>query len=177
MRKLVWVIPLLLLAGGISLGALVNYLSNTITLTTKVESPLHLHDRAVIKNGTVLQDPVTIYGGDTIDITYKVDNRANNAVDGVHRLIITPLEGSELTGEEIDDVTFTYGDAEYQMCTETQTGDCVNITAADGVITIYSPVITHEAGSEVDTKFTITWDPATEPGTYRFEAQVIVPTE
>ncbi len=166
MRKLVWVIPLLLLAGGISLGALVNYLSNTITFQAEVKSPIEIHD---------LTAPDTIYGGDTTDITYVTDNYANNAVDGVHRLIITPPEGSELTGEEIDDVTFTYGETEYPMCTPDLTENCVDVVAADGVITLYSPTITHEAGSSVNTKFTITWDPATEPGTYGFEAQVIVP--
>ena len=164
MRK--WLALLLIPLLTISLGALVDYLSNTLTFQAEVKSPIEISN---------LTAPDTISAGDTTSINYTTINHANNAVDGVHRLTITPPEGSQLTGEEIDDVTFTYGETEYPMCTETQTENCVNVVAADGVITLYSPTITHEAGSSVNTKFTITWDPATEPGTYGFEAQVIVP--
>lgn len=162
-------IGILLLAGSvIGLGALVNYLSNTITYTATLESPLYLHDLDPA-NG----DFGTVYGGDTRTASYLTDNRANNDVDGKHEITIYAAS-TDLASGDITEVVFTYDGVSYTLSgtqiTET-TGDFNGDGLAD--LRYTAPVITHTANSaNVATSWDITFNSALAPDNYSFEVVV-----
>ncbi len=163
MNKLLLIIPLLLML-GIGLGALVNYLSNSLTKSVEIDSPLSIHDLGGTLDGTV-------YGGDTRTVTYQVDNRANNPILGKHQLIIY-CDDFDLNGSEIVKVEFSYNNEQPYQITDSSVQDVNGDGKKELVYT--SNIVTHEAqASNVVANWTITFNPAIQPGNYSFETQVV----
>ena len=62
-------------------AAIVDYLSNTVELTINVQSPLEVRlsaDDTTYQTGTL--DMGTMYGGETLNVYIKIDNRANATI-------------------------------------------------------------------------------------------------
>ncbi len=153
MNKLLLIIPLLLILGGIALGKLVDYLSNPLTYRIQVDSPIQLSD---------FSGSTTVHGGDEQTYSYSVTNKANRDISGVFKFIIhepdTPTENDA-------DAILTIGDK-----TITPQKD-VNETTKDLIFT--SGTITLKAGDTVKAEWRITFNPRLEPGNYSFETQVV----
>ncbi len=158
-KKYLALIPLLLI-GGIASGALVKYLSNTLTLeNVKIESPLMLSG---------LQGPTEVYGGDTWTYTYAVENRANSKIKGVFKFIIhEPDKASE---EDLASYSFA-------VCEATNGRKCVGkhveaeASGTDYILTSEPVELGAKHSYEVD--WTLTFNPAIKPGTYSVETCVV----
>lgn len=147
----VWLIALFAI-GGVAFGALVNYLSNTQTYSATIESPIAIGD---------ISGSGTIHGGDTQTYSYTVTNNANNDITGDFIFIIH--EPDTATEDDLSDYSFTYGDQSYDVTISTEGNDLKLVASG----------VTIEAGSEnVQATWSLTFNPAIEPGDYSFETYV-----
>jgi len=145
-------IPILLI--GVGLGALVDYLSNTIYLqNVQISSPIELQ-------GTI-SGSTTIYGGDTQQYTYDALNHANNNIDGKFKLVIHEPDTADLK-----DLT------SYSLTVD---GNLISLTASvkGNDYILESDSVTIPAGKTVSVVWKVTFAPNIEPGTYNFESTVL----
>jgi len=150
----------LVLAATVGFGALVNYLSNTVTYSVSIESPIALG--SISGSGTV-------HGGDTQTYSYDVTNNANNAIEGIHQFVITEPEGAVAScDDDLTAVSFTYQEGE-----EEPTSFEVTCTADGNVLTLTTAGVTHGAGATGTATWEITFNPAIQPGDYAFSITVV----
>ena len=149
----------LVLAATIGFGALVNYLSNTVTYSVSIESPITLGE---------ISGSSTVHGGDTQTYSYSVTNNANNDIEGIHQFVITEPEGAEAScDDDLTAVSFTYKEGEV-----TQTPE-VTCTAEENVLTLTTESVEHGAEATGTATWEITFNPAIQPGDYAFSITVI----
>jgi len=145
-------IPILLMS-GVGLGALVNYLSNTVTLqNVKIESPIALSD---------ISGSASIHGGDKQSYSYSVTNNANNEIDGVFKFVIH--EPDTAKADDLTAYSLTVGGTSYNL-QASQSGN-------DYILT--SEAVPLPAGQTVTATWKITFNPAIKPGTYGYETVVV----
>jgi len=144
-------IPILLI--GVGLGALVDYLSNTVTLqNVQIESPIALSD---------ISGSISVHGGDTQSYSYYVKNNANNEIKGVFKFVIH--EPDNATTDDLTSYNLTVGGTSYNL-TASQSGNDYILTSEPVPLT---------AGDKVTATWTITFNPAIKNGTYSFETVVV----
>jgi hypothetical protein len=151
----------LLISAGLGIAALVNYLSNTITFSATIKSPITLQPDTI--------DLGTVYGGDTKEIIYHTSNSANNDISGKH--VVYLFGPADATQDDLTNVEFEYGGTGY-----TVTWQVVSDINGDGYkdLQLITDSVTHGAGSsDVETKWTITFNPVLKPGSYSGQILVI----
>ena len=149
----------LVLAAAVGFGALVDYLSNTVTYSVSIESPITLGD--VSGSGTV-------HGGDTQIYSYSVTNNANNPITGIHQFVITEPEGAVASCDDLTEMSFTYKEGEGEP-----TSFDVTCTAEGNVLTLTTTGVEHGAGATGTATWNITFNPAIQPGDYTFSITVV----
>jgi len=109
-----------------------------------------------------------IYGGDTIRVVYTIENRANNPVNAIHKIIITE-ENGPADSDDIDVVVFKYDAVQEEDISETQAidGNSISYTTSE---------YTHSALGSAEAYFEITFDPFFEPQHVDFEVQLVNPS-
>jgi len=144
-------IPILLI--GVGLGALVDYLSNTLTLqNVKIESPIALSD---------FSGSTSVHGGDKQSYSYNVTNNANNEIKGVFKFVIH--EPANATADDLTSYSLTVGETSYELEASQSGNDYI----------LKSKAVPLAAGDKVTATWTITFNPAIKPGTYSFETVVV----
>jgi len=101
------------LVTGVASAALVNYLSDKVTTTAVVKSPIEMSinkgaDGTFTGNKTITVDTT---GGSDFMFTTVAKNNANNIIDGYPAIVVQAPTGKPFEGGEIDKVMF--GDANY----------------------------------------------------------------
>lgn len=122
----VWIIATIALVGVASAG-LVGYISNTITATTTVASPIELwisNGNGYVKDTTITY---SIYGGDTITTYVKSENHASVATSGKVQCTVQNWDGVACA----DFTSVKYNNNEWS-------GTCVSVDNYH--ITLTSPV-------------------------------------
>lgn len=157
MKKLTSLIPFALVL-AIGLGALVNYLSNTVTYTANIESPFEI---SVLEEDSTLAG--TIYGGGTYSAVYEVKNRANNPVEGKHQLVIIEPDACNL-----DDVI---GIKLYKDGVDTEVDFDTKCEGNNYIIT--SDYVSVDGSRSSEFEYKITFNPAIKPGEYSFEITIL----
>jgi hypothetical protein len=153
----------LMLGLGIAFGALVQVISNTITYTFKTDLPFQLTIKQPA-NG----DFGTIYGGDTREAIYTVENRANNPVSAINEIVIygpSNLDGSETNVEFSRDGTTWAPLSVYAI--EDRNGD------GKTDIVYRTDAVSYNALSSEDNYLRITFNSAIEPGDYSFDVKLL----
>jgi len=147
----------LVLAAAVGFGALVDYLSNTVTYTVSIESPIALGE---------ISGSGTVHGGDTQTYSYSVTNNANNPITGIHQFVIT--EPAAASCNDLTEMSFTYQEGE---------GDPVSFdvecTAEENVLILTTAGVEHGAGATGTATWSITFNPAIQPGDYSFSITVV----
>ena len=98
----------LILAGGAS-AALVNYLSNTITATTSIASPVSMSVNAGIDGSVSGNQSVAVsaFGGSDFQFTSVAKNNSTtNSITGYRVLVVTAPNGAPFTGGEVSKVVY-----------------------------------------------------------------------
>jgi len=153
-KKIVATLLPILVFTGVGLGALVNYLSNTIYLqNVQINSPIELQ-------GTI-SGSTTVYGGDTQQYTYNAVNHANNDISGKFKLVIHEPDTANLK-----DLT------SYSLTVD---GNLISLTASvkGNDYILESDSATIPAGQTVSVVWNVTFAPNIEPGNYSFETIVL----
>lgn len=91
-----------LVAIGSASALLVSYLSNTVTTTATVTTPLSVSDLAAV--------PSSIPAGSFVDFSTTVTNAANNPINGVYSLTVNNTDGvtcNDFVSATIDTVALT----------------------------------------------------------------------
>lgn len=95
---------------GLASAALVPYLSNTVTGTVDVQSPIEIEITGVSNGGTFTNNPgiyiVSVYGGDS----FTVNTTTHIYVDGV----TGHISENKITGFNGEGVTLTYTDSNWE---------------------------------------------------------------
>jgi len=144
-------IPILLI--GVGLGALVDYLSNTVTLqNVQIQSPIVLGD---------ISGSTSVHGGDTQSYSYSVTNNANNGINGVFKFVIH--EPANATADDLTSYSLTVNGTSYNLYASQSGSDYI----------LKSEAVPLTAGKTVNATWTITFNSAIKPGTYSFETVVV----
>jgi len=124
-----------LLVTGVASAALVNYLSDKVTTTAVVKSPIEMSinegaDGTFTGNKTITVD--TTSGSDFM-FTTVAKNNANNIIDGYPAIVVQAPTGKPFTGGEIDKVMF--GDAgHWPEANMIEITDSLCVVYADGTL-------------------------------------------
>jgi len=124
----------ILTLAGLASAVLVNYLSNTISLSIQTETPLEVKftevsDQLEIVDSNTVQG--TIYGGDTFWFKYEVTNHANNDIPRFPVIIVSSGDGLSQGLQEVEKII--YYDSNYPEGIDiTDMVYCVN---SDGTLT------------------------------------------
>ncbi|MBE3120627.1 MAG: hypothetical protein IMZ58_00235 [Thermoplasmata archaeon] len=173
--KIIAVLAVLIAGSMIASGALLTYLSGTVTTTTTVSSPMEQSisgdNSGYVIDGTI--DFPGVHGGETVTFYVKTINKANAPITGNGKNIVTNYDG--LTGADFSLVQARTWSSTTGSWTEwyTLTATPINsytISFAYGPI----PSITWEAGQTDVNQIAVTFEEAAF-GTYTFTSQ-IVPT-
>jgi hypothetical protein len=99
------VLAVLALMSIFAIAGVVTYLSNTVTATAVVSSPVELSQLITNPDGELVEgDTVSAYGGEFIQIQLVGENKSNVTQTGQYVLTITPamqVSGYGIDGEEV----------------------------------------------------------------------------
>lgn len=150
MKKQIWaILAIALVVIGSAFAVTVNYLSNTTTVNTQVESPILATVSADGETYAATADLGTTYGGDNKALYVRTINQANGAITGADLTVV-------LTGLLCAEVTPSMG-----TCNDVD-GDAVVVIEND-----------YTAGETKDQTVTLTFVPNLAPGAYTAELQVL----
>lgn len=184
------------LVTGVASAALVNYLSDKVTTTAKVKSPVEMSinegaDGTFTSNKSII---VNTTGGSDFTFTTVAKNNANNVIDGYPVIVAEAPTDKPFTGGEIDKVMF--GDAGHwpegnmlnitnRLCVVYSDGTLHPLSSWTGSsqkLVLYfdsegtpcnkSQTIPLAVGEESWNVLTVTTDPALTPGNYKIYTQM-----
>lgn len=103
--KIIAVLAVLIAGSMIASGALLTYLSGTVTTTATVSSPMEewisdSYGSGYVKDGTI--DFPSVYGGETVTFYVLTKNKANALITGYGKNIVT--NGAGLTGSDFSKI-------------------------------------------------------------------------
>lgn len=161
-----WILVLILVASP-AMAALVNYLSNTITFSFRVESPIHL---TIISpaNGDIGE----ITGGSNFTVSYKVENRANNNINGVEEVVLCGIE--PLTGDEFASAEYSVNGISYKPLRKVDPTIAGNIQQP--CLIYHTDPMTYRGGSESIHYLRFKLKTSMQPGQYKLSVRVVPPS-
>ena len=145
---------------GLATAALVPYISNSVSGTVSVSSPLTLSiskDNSSWHTSSVTLDKV--YGFDSLGIYYKLHNNGNKVITANATIIISNSNG-DATCEDFSNMTATVeGHTGYVPCTN-------NVTGGTAILTSEGVVLSDEQTGYAT--FNVTFEGNVKPATYTF---------
>ena len=111
--KLIPIVVAGVLIAGVASAALVNYLSDYVSTTANVTSPIEMSVNEGANGSWTSNKSITIdtTGGSDFTFTTVAKNNANNTIEGYPVIVAVAPEGQNFTGGEITKVMF--GDENY----------------------------------------------------------------
>ena len=111
--KLIPILVAGVLVAGVASAALVNFLSDYVSTTAKVTSPIEMSVNEGVNDSWTGNKSITINttGGSDFTFTTVAKNNANNTIEGYPVIVAVAPEGQNFTGGEITKVMF--GDENY----------------------------------------------------------------
>jgi len=111
--KLIPILVAGVLVAGVASAALVNYLSNYVSTTANVTSPIEMRVNEGANGNLPGNESITINttGGSDFTFTTVAKNNANNTIEGYPVTVAVAPDGKNFTGGEIAKVMF--GDENY----------------------------------------------------------------
>ena len=174
--KIIAVLTVLIAGSMVASGVLLPYLSNTVTTTTTVSSPMEQWISYNFGSGYVQGDTIAfpdVYGGETVTFYVKTVNHANTPITGDANNIVTNWAG--VTGNDFVSVNVrtwdgSAWDGPYDLIA---LGYCVQLNN-NQIQFSYGPPdpITWPAGQVDITEVVVTFKAAAS-GTYTFTSQIV----
>ena len=176
--KIVMVLVVLIAGSMIASGALLGYLSNTVTTTATVSSPMEQWISYNFGSGYTQGDTITfpdVYGGETVTFYVKTINNADASITGDVNNIVTNWAG--VTHNDFVSVNVrTYDGSVWDPTSGHYDLIALNLYSEPTVYTVkfsYGPTpIIWPAGQVDITEIKVTFKAAAF-GTYTFTSQVI----